>query len=144
MLLLILACVFSSEPTLCTEIGCTDGYELTFDLSTPGTWTVDVMIDGTPVHCQATLPLRETNPDGCDSDVVLLFLSGSELADAEHRITGLLIQQAGVTTVDLVIEHDGAAVYSGSFTPAYVTAAPNGEECGPVCSFASEAVDLGI
>jgi hypothetical protein len=145
LLLLLAACdpipLFPHDDTAaCTDMGCTDGYDLGFSVSTPGTWSFDLSIDGAPVHCQATLPLRESNPDGCDADDVGLVLSGSALPDSEHSIEGLGVWRVGVETIELTVTRDDAPVWSGTLHPAYETLAPNGEACGPVCSYAHEDV----
>lgn len=124
---------------VCTEIGCTDGFEIAFTATDPGLWIFDLSLDGDDVRCTATLPFRDGAESGCDDDRVTLFLSGTALDDAEHAIAGLLISTTP-ETVELTIRHDDTD-RGHTFTPEYEEVQPNGEGCPPVCH--QDGADLG-
>jgi hypothetical protein len=145
MLLPLLACAAlapGDSGLSCTEIGCSDGFDLAFHITSTGVWTFDVDLDGSLVTCEAALPLRDSDPDGCDASDVGLVLSGSALPDDQHSIEGMTIARTGLANVGLVVYHERSEVWSGSFAPDWQTVAPNGEACGPVCSSASDTVPV--
>lgn len=127
----------------CTEIGCADGFtvQLQPELSTPGAIEVEVALDGEVVTCATTLPLDGDAPGGCEDDRVSLWLSGSALPADQHRVTGLSVATTP-TTIAITIRRDGEVVAQGEYTPAYETLQPNGEDCPPTCTYASDSLDV--
>lgn len=139
--LLLLSCG-DKDATLCTDIGCTDGLDIAFSpaFETAGEYLVTVEADALVITCTANLPLTEDLAT-CDADGVYLGTSGSALDESEHRLTGLYLE-AGPSTVRLVVTRDGETVVEAELSPTYQTYAPNGEECGPVCTYDSESVSV--
>jgi hypothetical protein len=139
--LLLTACPDTTE---CTLIGCLSGVTVDFaePLQAQGAYTFSVDLDGDVVTCVATLPLTEEAGDGCDDERVMLWESGSALAESEHELPGMDINGEAVEAVVISVALDGVALGSASFSPEYSRVAPNGEECGPVCDVAGVTVDF--
>jgi hypothetical protein len=142
--LLSLACVLPSTDSGdsaalgCTEIGCTNGLDLAFTLDDPGHWTVRASLDdGTTLSCEASLPL--SGDERCDAGMSL-SLSGSALPADQQAITGAYLETTSAASVRLVIEDDHGFYFDVLIEPEYEVLQPNGPECGPTCTYASETL----
>ena len=143
---LLAACAASDtdEPKACTTIGCANGYSLDFEASSwaQGKYTVELTIDGKPCTCEATLPLDASSKSTCTLPEVQLGLSGSALPVGEQGLVGLVFTSQPAK-IDVTVKRDGATLgQPASFTPAYKTSQPNGPECGPTCTNASDTLKL--
>ncbi len=143
LLLLMTTAAACGDDRKCTLIGCNTGVEVTFDppLTTPGTYAVEVEIDGVITHCHATLPLGPEGTDGCDAQAVVLYRSGSALPAAAHSLPGMHLPSTTATSVSVRIQRDGVEVVRTSLSPAYARSYPNGPDCDPMpCVSASATV----
>jgi hypothetical protein len=146
--LLLLATLAScgSDQRACTLIGCNSGIEITFDppLTAPGTYTVDVEIDGVLTRCEAALPFRAEGVDGCHSMDALLFLSGTALPSSGQSLPGMHLQATSASAVRIVIKRDSTEVANATSSPSYSMSYPNGRECDLVpCVSASMTIATG-
>lgn len=119
----------------CTEIGCVDGFSGEFSpaFTTPGAYAFTLDLDGSVSTCAGSLPLNDDfNCDGA----LGVTLSGSALPDSEHSLPGFQILQFDFVTLQLTVTRDGTEEASWTVTPEWETFAPNGPECGPVCTSA--------
>jgi hypothetical protein len=116
----------------CTEIGCANGFDIQFSYNTPGSYIVDVKLDGDLVHCAATIPLRGSGTP-CDRSDVLLTTVGSALPVAQQSIGGVHLTNTSAKRVSIQVQRDGKMLASGSWDPIpYVTRpGPNGPGCPP-------------
>lgn len=139
----VLASCGDKDTTICTDIGCTDGLDLSFSpaYETAGEYLVTVEADALTITCTASLPLTGDLAT-CDADGVYLGTSGSALEESEHRITGVFLE-TGPATVRLVVARDGEEVLEAELSPTYQTFTPNGEGCEPTCTYASESLITG-
>ena len=139
---LLASCGDKDEGLDCTEIGCTDGLEITFapQLQTAGDYEVLVETEGLTITCTASLPLVG-ELSTCDAADVYLGSSGSALDASEHRLTGVYLP-SGPAEVLLTVSRDGEEILSTTLSPTYEELAPNGVECGPVCSWAAVEVSV--
>ena len=131
----------------CTEIGCSDGLNINFEVTDPGQWVfvLERVQDGDvqpTVTCTATLPIDTGAADGCDDPSVYLTLYGSELPNEEQRISGLMLMSQAPETIDVRVTLDAAEVLSTTLHPTYEEIAPNGVECGPVCTTGASELPL--
>ena len=145
MTLLAMACVLPSSDSGdtaalgCTEIGCTNGLEIAFTLEDPGHWTVLATLDGgNTLSCEASLPL--SGDDRCDAGMTL-YLSGSELPADQQSITGVYLETTSASRVAIAIEEDEGFYFQTFVDPGYEVLQPNGPECGPTCTYASEVIE---
>ncbi len=125
----------------CTQIGCTDGLEITLDsdFQTQGSYEAVVLADGETLTCTAVLPLPSDGGSSCDAEGMWWGTSGSALEESEHRLLGWYLP-SGPAEVSLSVTRDTEQVLSAELSPEYEVVAPNGEECGPVCTWALETV----
>lgn len=143
---LLAACSASddTEPKSCTTIGCVNGYTLDFEASSwaQGKYTVELTVDGKAGTCEATLPLDASSKSTCTLPEVQMGLSGSALPAGQQGLVGLMFTSQPAK-VEVAVKLDGAVVgQPASFTPAYKTSQPNGPECGPTCTNASDKLKL--
>jgi len=129
----------------CTAIGCDDGLTIQFSVSEPGAYLFNIVADGATISCSATLPFPDCSSPGstCGDPRVQLAASGCALAPAEHSLEGLFMSGMVPESVSVLATRDGVEIASQTFTPAYQTTAPNGEECGPICTNASVSLPTG-
>lgn len=129
----------------CTEMGCMDGLQINFEpeIITSGTYVFSATLDGVTETCEYTLPFVEENGEygTCDGSNMLLTISGMALDASEHSIPEMYIP-SNPTNVSIAITRDGIEIANQSFQPEYEEFAPNGKECGPVCSRASLTIDV--
>lgn len=129
----------------CTEIGCVDGFSLSFEKAgiwDAGIWTVVVEVDGVAVTCETTFPLDSEGLTSCDAEGVLLELSGSALPAKEQAISGVIIQSVDFTSLSVSLSLDGKLIATEDFTPEWVTSQPNGPDCEPICTNDSASMSL--
>ena len=134
----------SPQPQGCTDIGCENGYHVTFTAASAwkaGKYTLDVVADGTMTTCTATLPLTSTSTADCTRAGVQLGLSGSALPAAQQSLSDVLIAGTPMS-VKITVSRDGAQLVTKDFTPTYTTSQPNGPECEPTCSSATDTLAL--
>ncbi|MCB9758921.1 MAG: hypothetical protein H6739_03705 [Alphaproteobacteria bacterium] len=125
----------------CTDIGCIDGLEIRFETDgwPAGRYVVALDLDGATETCTATLPFGDSPDDGCDGEASLSLI-GTRLPAAQQAIGGVWLTRTDLSAVGLTLSRDDAVLVETTLTPEYETLAPNGEACGPVCRYASEAV----
>ncbi|HVH41761.1 MAG TPA: hypothetical protein VM925_05440 [Labilithrix sp.] len=133
--LLPLAAMGCTASKTCTLLACgNSGIRVDFTHVEPGTYVVDVVVDGTQTTCTATLPLKATEPtdDACSAAGILLTRSGSAMPAADQSIGGLQIQRANANSVTVRVTRDGKLLHDATFSPNYVvTPGPNGPDCDP-------------
>lgn len=131
------------SPAGCTEIGCVSGFRVTLSASSwkAGKYDVVVVADGVTTTCSASLPLTSTSTADCTGPGVQLGLSGSMLPAAQQSLSEIALT-ATPKSVKITVSRDGAELATKSFTPAYTTARPNGPDCEPVCTSASDTLAL--
>ena len=123
----------------CTEIGCMDGFNGEFApaFTTPGAYVFTLNLEGSVSTCAGSLPLNDDfNCDGA----LGVTLSGSALPDSEHSLPGFQILQFDFVTLQLTVTRDGTEEASWTVTPEWEAFAPNGPECGPVCTSAGASL----
>lgn len=136
------------EARSCTDAGCASGVSIAVGSAQPlptGLYTVTVLLDGVATTCRRTLPETNDPTTPCDSrDMTFYFGESFAALPPGSVISDLYIEISGTPRrIELEIAHDESVVSSESFTPEYVTHAPNGEDCPPVCQNADlEAAPL--
>lgn len=128
----------------CTEIGCVNGYHVTLSSASgwkAGKYTIDVVSDGVTTTCTATLPLTSTSTAECTRPGVQLGLSGSMLPPEQQSLSDLTVA-ASPMAVTITVSRDGAQLVTKDFTPTYTTSQPNGPDCEPTCTSASDTLAL--
>lgn len=130
-----------SATSICTAIGCEDGLKVVFQpaLHAEGTYDFEVALDGMSSTCTAVLPFDDLSVDVCDDPRVMLILSGTALPANQQEVYGMMIADTP-STVRITIDKDGDQVADQSFTPSYQQVAPNGVECGPICTQGTETL----
>lgn len=123
----------------CTEIGCGPALrvELARSAWTAGTYEIVVEADTVTTNCTVKLPFSS-----CDNLVVcdrpnpgfFVEVSGCALSADQHSIPAVSWNEKGPTSVTISVLQDGAVIGTDMFQPTYATSAPNGADCGPVCS----------
>lgn len=147
-LALIAACGDSSsgaDGQACTTIGCVDGFSV--NVASTGTWKpgnylVTVVADGVTTTCSATFPLTGAAAQ-CSGSGVVVGLSGSALPAEQQSIPNVAIQSTP-KSVKVEIARDGASLGSQTFTPTYKTSQPNGPNCAPTCTQASDTLTVTL
>ena len=140
--LLLLACTEENDSIgACTEIGCIDGLQVTFEppLMGKGTYTFDVTVDGTAYSCDATIPLEGSSTVCGTGGVVSIYLSGTELDPSQQSLRGLHVEGTP-KSVQIQVHRDKALVADADLSPKYQVTQPNGPDCPPTCN--SAAVDV--
>jgi hypothetical protein len=135
-------------PRMCTEMGCVDGLRLELAKATawaPGSYVFTFALDGAPVTCSGSLPLKacEAGPSlTCDvPDRVQIGESGCALPPEQHGFSDIQIR-AAPAKVGVDIARDGQPLGGAELTPTYVESRPNGPGCDPVCHGATARVEL--
>lgn len=138
----------TSEPTACTEIGCTDG--LVIAVTPMSSWphgayrfTIDA--DGTTITCTGALPLPDCGTPAmtCDAGGVGIGESGCALPDGEHAFSDIVFASSP-KAVTLTVTRDDQPLATQSWTPTYVTSQPNGPDCPPTCTGARVQLALSF
>jgi len=127
----------------CTEIGCDQGMSIAFSYREAGSYVVDLVIDGAPVSCRASIPLARDPATPCDRSDVLLSLVGSMLPVDQQSIGGVRLTSTTAKSVSIRITRDGKVLASATYAPVpWVTRpGPNGPGCEPAqCTAASVAL----
>lgn len=137
-----------SGPTLCTEMGCYDGYHIGVEPHErwpAGDYRYVLELDGRTVTCTGSLPLKRCNRPSmtCDGEGVSITESGCALDQDEHAFGGVYIDELP-QKVHLRIEHDSVALVDQALTVDYTVSQPNGPDCGPVCCSGGDAVSLSF
>ncbi|MCC6646003.1 MAG: hypothetical protein IT374_10585 [Polyangiaceae bacterium] len=145
MVALLTACSASSMPSegrSCTAIGCVDGFSVTVTSSgawPAGEYVVKVVADGVTTTCSATLPLTQSSTSVCSGPGVQVGLSGSLLPASQQSISTVSLSSTP-KAVAIEITRDGASIGARTYAPSYVTSRPNGPECEPICTNASDTL----
>lgn len=138
----------------CTDAYCESGVSIVLASAEPlptGLYRVTALLDGVATTCHRTLPDSHDPEMQCNSfDVSFFFGDGAAPIPPGGTTSNLQIEISGAPRrIEIEVAHEVLGgtgeriVASESFTPQYETHAPNGEECGPVCSNASiEAAPL--
>jgi hypothetical protein len=69
--------------------------------------------------------------------------SGCALPPAEHAFSDIMFASSPAS-VTVSIDHDGQRVGSQTYAPSYQTVHPNGPECEPTCTNATESLALQL
>lgn len=142
-------------PKACTEMGCSDTFTITAATAnkswTPGEYTLELAVDGNAVSCAYSWTntpkvggsgvFVQCSPTVSVSIDAVTICTETRRGDAVSQscvpapgqFTQLLAIQGTPARVDVVVRRDGALLGERSFTPAYRTWYPNGEDCGPAC-----------
>lgn len=150
MLLRVVALLFvmvspAQAQMACTQIACMDGLTIDVPLEyqwQPGSYVFDFTLDGKPVRCSGSLPLKscEQHSLTCSAEGVMIMESGCALPDG-HGF-GMISIGSGPASAALSITHNGKTIAQGSWKPTYQSAQPNGQQCEPTCRQAT--VTLGL
>jgi len=131
------------DPQACTQIGCGAEFRVEFQRPawTPGSYRVELEVDGDSLECIATLPLDCEAPPPCPGAPQLqLLLDGCALDPSQHRIAGLEFQGGSAPkSIAVRVLQDDALLGEGAYTPVYTESFPNGPDCGPACVQAESA-----
>jgi hypothetical protein len=127
----------------CTEMGCTDGFEVSFSpaFRTAGTYELHLVLPDEFIECRIELPLSDELGQGCDTEGVAVATSGSALDESEHELTGFWLE-AQPDDIDEIVRRDGENIATGDFQPDYATLQPNGPSCEPTCRFAVDEMTV--
>lgn len=107
----LMACTSVSPETFCTQLGCTDGINLTLKGYLPDSFELTFKAagqDDRTIRCQ-----QDATSNPCFQNTVYV----SNYAPQEVEIT----------------YRSSERTFSKSFTPEYTTTKPNGEGCEPSC-----------
>ena len=123
----------------CSLIGCADGFSGSFSppFTAAGEYVVTADIDGQESTRAGRLPLGE---DWVGEGDLQLSLSGSALPDDQHSLPGFFLPQAGFSTLEMTVTHDGMEVARWSLSPDWEVIQPNGPGCGPTCTVAGASL----
>lgn len=140
------AIVACEEYLGCTDIGCMSELYFNFEVTDQGQWDFEIdLYEGDTltqtITCSAPLPIS-LEDSGCDSDDAYLIISGSMLPEEDQSLAGMGLGGDGPERVVVRASLDGVEQLSEEFVPEYTTSAPNGEECGPICTAASVTLAL--
>ncbi|WP_438035572.1 hypothetical protein [Sorangium sp. So ce204] len=139
----------------CTEMACSDTFTITAATANKswaaGEYTLELAVDGNAVSCAYSWT-NTPNVGGSGvfvqcSPTVSVSVNAVEICTETRRgggvsqscvpAPGQFTQQLAIrgtpARVDVVVRRDGALLGERSFTPAYRTWYPNGEDCGPGC-----------
>ena len=128
----------------CTDMSCVDGLEVSFRKNywDEGTYLVEIEADGQLISCFGTIPIEAGDGSGCDTAGATLYLSGGSLPIEEQSLDGFLLSRAGLLDVVTAIYRGKELLAYEGFQPSYETLTPNGEDCGPVCEYASYEIPI--
>ncbi len=128
----------------CTAMGCIDGFYVTVTSSgawKAGEYVVTVVADGVTTKCSMTFPLTSSSRSDCSGAGVQVGLSGSLLPEAQQSISSIALSSTPAS-VAIAITRDGVSLASSVFTPSYKTSRPNGPDCEPICTSASDTLTV--
>jgi hypothetical protein len=150
MLLRILTSLFllisgAAQAQACTKMACMDGLTIDVPLEyqwKPGKYVFDFTLNGKPVHCTGSLPLKSCDQHSlnCTAEGIIITESGCALPDG-HGF-GMISIGSSPASVSLKITHNGQAIAQGNWKPVYQFAQPNGPQCEPICRQASVSLDF--
>lgn len=131
---------------ICTTIGCLNGLTVRLEpaLTRAGQYKIAVTADGQATTCTGSLPLPacEQQAVTCTGPLAAqLTASGCALPQAQHSFPELHLTGTPAQ-VQVSIQRDGAVVAEKTLTPAYKTSQPNGPDCEPICTSASEVIPI--
>ena len=117
----------------CTAMGCSNGFDVSFSYSQPGTYIVTVKLDGEEIVCKTAIPLRDTADGPCGRSDVLLTTVGSMLPVAQQSIGGLHITTTTPKRLSVQVQRDDKMLATGSWDPIPLVTrpGPNGPGCEP-------------
>ena len=117
----------------CTAMGCSNGFDVSFSYSQPGTYVVTVKLDGEEIVCKASIPLRDTTDGPCGRSDVLLTTVGSMLPVAQQSIGGLHITTTSPKRLSVQVQRDEKMLATGAWDPIPLVTrpGPNGPGCEP-------------
>jgi len=137
-----------SKGQVCTEIGCTSGVKISLEKATawaPGQYSFVFDLDGVAVNCSGALPLKNCEAGAslvCDvAERLQVGEVGCALGPAEQGFGDIQIFGAP-RAVTFKLVKDDAPLHEARLAPQYATRRPNGADCPPECSNASERVVL--
>ncbi len=142
--LLPFAAACSSDSTsACTMVGCQSGFTIALQAATwpAGKYSVKIVADGVEHRCEASLPIDQASPSSCDSDALMLVVSGSALPVAQQKLDSVQVFPI-VQDLQVTISRDGTPLATQQFVPNYKTTSPNGPECEPTCTQDSATMTL--
>ena len=129
----------------CTEIGCTDGFQINFEppITTPASYIFTVTLDGETITCEYVLPFVDDSGEygSCDRDGVLLTTSGTALDPLQHSIPEIYIP-SNPSEVLIEITKEEVLLVRERLVPEYEEFTPNGKECGPICYSADVVIAI--
>ena len=147
----------SSEPRMCTEIGCMDQAHVTASLTSAGaltgTHSFEVTLDGVAQTCTLEFAKPDEHADATCSGGAELRL-GPVMRGVEHQGDGVVgyseepvpgewewtLDLMGTPkTVHVVHKHGDAVLVDQTADFSYEDLRPNGEGCEPVCKGAKLA-----
>jgi hypothetical protein len=156
------ACTITTRS--CTEVGCENG--ATVDLTspngawTPGTYELDLVVDGASASCALAVPAAPSPTSAieasCTSQIGLTFLAetqcyslpsdGSVVGEGCSPVPGqfhqLLSLPGTPARVALALSRDGKALFDKTLDLSYQDFYPNGPQCGGACREASATVSV--
>ncbi len=137
--LLAAAALMGCRQEECTDMSCVDGVEVFFqkDSWDAGTYMVEIEADGQVISCFGTIPIVAGDGSGCDTAGATLYMSDGSLPVEEQSLDGFLLARTGLPEVLIAIYRGKELLAYENFQPTYETLTPNGEDCGPVCEYAS-------
>lgn len=124
----------------CTDIGCAGhGLDLVFDgdLAANSTLQIDIAVIEQGLEPSPVIHCELSNAAGSEQLLCNSYLSVSESGSRTLHTHEILLDMVRVT-----ISSNGTVVSEQTVAPTYTHTTPNGSECGPVCTFATEHVDL--
>lgn len=139
----------------CTEMGCVDSFSITTATAdkswAAGEYALELTVDGAVVPCAYTWTNTPQAGGGgvfvqCSPTVTVSVnpvttcteaRDGDAVSQSCTPVPGQFTQAITIhgtpARVDVVVRRDGTVVGERSFTPAYQTWYPNGEDCEPAC-----------
>jgi hypothetical protein len=135
---------------MCTQIGCIDGLNIEVAKKSmwwPGEYTFAFVLDDQKVTCTGALPLKpcEAGPSiTCDvPDKVQIIESGCALDVTAHGWGGIHVPSTPAR-VELSIVHGDhkGELLRRELAPKYTKSRPNGPDCEPECTSATERIEL--
>jgi hypothetical protein len=132
--------VTADSGPVCTEIGCGPALRVHFVRTgwPAATYHIETTADGNTASCDVVVPLSCTMGSACTGLAGFAAeVSGCALDPALHSVAGVLFMSSTPASVTLKVSQDGREIGSGSFSPTYTDARPNGPACDPVCHVAS-------
>lgn len=129
----------------CTEIGCQDGLSIVLNLDAPlddGVWTLEVDTDDGLTTCAFEVSHTCAEGDVCVTSDCDTLAWSAEQGEVDTVYLWLVTDDE---TVDVYLDDpSGTERFAASETVTYETFAPNGEQCGPICTSASLELDVAL